>query len=334
MDGSSYTTAMSTFKAFRIEEKDGAFIRQVQNVSFDTLSDNAVTIRVAYSALNYKDALSATGNRGVTKVYPHTPGIDAAGVVTESKDSRFKAGDEVIVTSYDLGMNTPGGFAEYIRVPAEWVVPLPKGLSLREAMMLGTAGLTAAMCLEVLEKNGLTSPVLVTGSSGGVGSIAVALLSKLGYDVVASTGSQESHELLKQLGAKQIIQRGELSQVNDKPMLKPVYGGAVDTVGGDTLVNVVKSLQAGSSVAACGLVGGARLNLTVYPFILRNVNLLGIDSQNYPMAKREALWQKLGGAWKVDLELLTTEIGLEDVDAAIVQILQGKTKGHVLVKVS
>jgi acrylyl-CoA reductase (NADPH) len=325
---------MSTFKAFRVEEKDGAFVHQLRDVSFDTLLGNAVTVRVAYSSLNYKDALSATGNRGVTKTFPHTPGIDASGVVTESKDSRFKAGDEVIVTSYDLGMNTPGGFAEYIRVPPEWVVPLPKGLSPREAMMLGTAGLTAAMCIEALEKNGLTSPVLVTGSSGGVGSIAVALLSKLGYHVVASTGSEENHDLLKKLGAKQIIHRSELSQTSEKPMLKPLYGGAVDTVGDDTLVSIVKSLQPGSSVAACGLVGGANLNLTVYPFILRNVNLLGIDSQNYPMPKRENLWNKLGSEWKVDLEPLTTEIGLGDVEAAIVQILQGKTKGHVLIKVS
>jgi acrylyl-CoA reductase (NADPH) len=324
---------MSTFRAFRVEEKDGAFIRKIQSVSFDALPDNPVTIRVAYSALNYKDALSATGNRGVTKTYPHTPGIDAAGVVNESKDTRFKAGDEVIVTSYDLGMNTSGGFAEYIRVPSEWVVPLPRGLTLREAMMLGTAGLTAAMCIEALEKSGLSSPVLVTGSSGGVGSIAVALLSKLGYDVIASTGSVESHDLLKQLGAKQIIGRSELSQANDKPMSKPVYGGAVDTVGGETLVNVIKLLQVGSSVAACGLVGGVTLNLTIYPFILRSVNLLGIDSQHYPMAKRENLWNKLASEWKVDLEPLTTEIGLEDLDPAIDQILQGKTKGHVLVKV-
>jgi acrylyl-CoA reductase (NADPH) len=325
---------MSTFRAFRVEEKDGTFVRRIQDISFNTLPDHAVTVRVAYSSLNYKDALSATGNRGVTKNYPHTPGIDASGVVTESKDARFKTDDEVIVTSYDLGMNTPGGFAEYIRVPAEWVVPLPKGLSLREAMMLGTAGLTAAMCPEALEKNGLVSPVLVTGSSGGVGSIAVALLSKLGYDVVASTGSEENHELLKKLGAKHIIHRSELSQATEKPMLKPLYGGAIDTVGGDTLVNVVKSLQPGSSVAACGLVGGATLNLTIYPFILRNVNLLGVDSQNYPMEKREKLWKKLGDDWKVDLEPLTTEVGLEDLDAAIQKILQGKTKGHVLVNLS
>jgi acrylyl-CoA reductase (NADPH) len=324
---------MTTFRALRVEEKDGVFSRTIQELPLTDLPDNDVTIRVTYSSLNYKDALSATGNKGVTKTYPHMPGIDAAGVVTASKDSRFKTGDEVIVTSYDLGMNTPGGFAEYIRVPADWIVPLPKGMTLREAMMLGTAGLTAAMCIEALEHQGLSSPVLVTGSSGGVGSIAVALLAKLGYEVIASTGSEASHDLLKTLGAKHIIHRNELSEANTKPMLKPLYGGAVDTVGGETLVNVVKSLQPNASVAACGLVGGPNLNLTVFPFILRNVNLLGIDSQNYPMQKRQALWNKLAKEWKVDLEALTTEVRLEELSPAVDDILQGKTKGHVLVKV-
>ncbi len=324
---------MTTFRALRVEEKDGTFSRTIRELSLNDLPDNDVTIRVAYSGLNYKDALSATGNKSVTKSYPHTPGIDAAGIVTGSKGSRFKPGDEVIVTSYDLGMNTFGGFAEYIRVPAEWVVPLPKGITLREAMMLGTAGLTAAMCIEALEHNGLSSPVLVTGSSGGVGSIAVALLAKLRYEVIASTGSEASHELLKTLGAKQIIQRSELSEVNSKPFLKPLYGGAVDTVGGETLVNIVKSLQPGSSVVACGLVGGTNLNLTVFPFILRNVNLLGIDSQNYLMPKRQALWNKLATSWKVNLEPLTTEVTLENLSPALNDILQGKTQGHVLIKI-
>jgi acrylyl-CoA reductase (NADPH) len=324
---------MTNFRALQVEEKDGVFTRSIREVSLETLPDHDVTIRVAYSALNYKDALSATGNKGVTKNYPHTPGIDAAGVVSDSKDSRFKTGDEVIVTSYDLGMNTPGGFAEYIRVPGDWLVPLPKGLTSREAMMLGTAGLTAAMCVEALEHQGLTSPVLVTGSSGGVGSIAVALLAKLGYEVIASTGSEASHDLLKALGAKHIIQRSELSETSSKPFVKPLYGGAVDTVGGETLVNIIKALQAGSSVAACGLVGGSTLNLTVFPFILRNVNLLGIDSQNYPMQKRQALWNKLATLWKVDLEALTTEVALEDVSPAIDDILQGKTRGHVLIRI-
>jgi acrylyl-CoA reductase (NADPH) len=325
---------MTTFKAFRVEEKNGTFVRSIQELQLDDLPQHEVTVQVKYSSLNYKDALSTTGNRGVTKTYPHTPGIDAAGVVTDSKDGRFKVGDEVIVTSYDLGMNTPGGFAEYIRVPGEWVVPLPQGMTLREAMLLGTAGLTAAMCVEALERNGLQSPVVVTGSSGGVGSIAVALLSKLGYEVIVSTGSEDSHELLKQLGAKHIIHRSELSQVSEKPLLKPLYGGAIDTVGGETLVNIIKSLQSGSSVAACGLVGGSTLNLTVFPFILRNVNMLGIDSQSYPMSKRQALWNKLAHEWKVDLEPLTTEVGLEELSGMIESMLQGKTRGHVIVKMA
>jgi acrylyl-CoA reductase (NADPH) len=322
------------FKAFQIEETANGFTRYIVDKSLEQLPANDVTIQVHYSALNYKDGLSASGNKGVTRTYPHTPGIDAAGVVTESTSERFKAGDKVIVTSYDLGMNTSGGFAEFIRVPTDWIVPLPAGLSLREAMMLGTAGLTAAIAVEALEKNGLSSPVLVTGASGGVGSIAVALLHQLGYEVIASTGSESAHAMLKTLGANQIIARQTLLESSERPMLKPIYGGAVDTVGGSTLVNIVKSLHPGSSVAACGLVGGVELPLAVYPFILRGVNLLGVDSQSYPMGKRQALWNKLGREWNVDLEALTTEIALDNVSSAIDDILAGKTQGHILVKVA
>jgi alcohol dehydrogenase len=322
------------FKAFQVEETPDGFTRFIVEKTLEQLPDNDVTVQVHYSALNYKDALSATGNKGVTRTYPHTPGIDAAGVITESKSERLKPGDKVIVTSYDLGMNTSGGFAEYIRVPSDWVVSLPSGLSLREAMILGTAGLTAAIAIEALEKNGLSSPVLVTGASGGVGSIAVALLHHLGYEVIASSGSESSYDMLKTLGASQIIARQSLSENSERPMLKPIYGGAVDTVGGNTLVNIVKSLQPGSSVAACGLVGGVDLQLTVYPFILRGVNVLGVDSQSYPMNKRQALWNKLGNEWKVDLEPLTKEITLENLSSAIDEILAGKTRGHVLVKVA
>ncbi len=323
-----------TFKAFQIEEHASVFTRHIVEKTLDQLPAGDVTIQVHYSALNYKDALSVTGNKGVTKNYPHTPGIDAAGIVTKSQHQKFKLGDKVIVTSYDLGMNTSGGFADYIRVPADWVVPLPEGLSLRQAMMLGTAGLTAAMAIEALERNGLTSPVLVTGASGGVGSIAVALLHHLGYQVVASTGSEAAHDMLNTIGASQIIHRQTLSEASERLMLKPIYGGAVDTVGGNTLVNVIKSLQMGSSVAACGLVGGVELPLSIYPFILRGVNVLGIDSQSYPMAKREALWKKLGKEWKADLETLTTEVSLENLSLAIDVILAGKTQGHVLVQVT
>ena len=325
---------MTEFRAYRVDELNGSFTRSVKTVGAEVLPATGVTVRVAYSSLNYKDALSATGNRGVTKSYPHTPGIDAAGTVTVSDDKRFKAGDRVIVTSYDLGMNTPGGFAEFIRVPADWVVPLPAGLTLREAMVLGTAGFTAALCIDALKHQTVQDgPVLVTGASGGVGSVAVGLLARAGFEVIASTGSRAAHEMLKDLGAASIANRNTLSEASKGPVTKGIYGGAVDTVGGETLTNIVKALKPGASVAACGLVGGAALDLTVYPFILRGVNLLGIDSQNYPMAGRERVWQALASD-KLDLSAVTTEVGLDGLDEQIDLILAGKTQGRVLVKIT
>lgn len=327
---------MTTFQAFRVEMTGDQPVRSVQTVTLEQLPPGEVTVRVHYSSLNYKDALSASGNRGVTKNYPHTPGIDAAGVVTSSSDDRFNEGDEVIVTSYDLGMNTPGGFGEFIRVPAAWVVPLPTGLSLREAMMLGTAGLTAGLCVDALEHHSLVpngSPVVVTGASGGVGSLAVALLAKLGYEVVASTGKETAHDYLRALGASHIIDRQALSETTKKPLLAASYAAAVDTVGGVTLANLIKQLEHGGAVAACGLVGGAELSLTVYPFILRGVSLLGIDSGACPFAKRERVWRKLAGDWKLDkLEEMTTEIDLAGLDEAVARILSGGVQGRTLVK--
>ncbi len=324
-----------TFRAYRVEQDGERFIRSLQDVSTETLPPGDVTVAVAYSSLNYKDALSATGNPGVSKIFPHTPGIDAAGVVTESRDERFEVGDEVIVTSYDLGMNTPGGFGEKIRVSADWVVSLPVGLSLREAMVLGTAGFTAALCVDALLWQGLQpGPVVVTGASGGVGSVAVALLAKLGHEVLASTGSEGAHAMLTNLGASRVMDRLELAEANKRPMLKGLYGGAVDTVGGETLANLVKQLTHHASAAACGVVGGADLNLTVYPFILRGVNLLGVDSQNCPMAKRTRLWRQLASDWKLELSSITTEIGLEDLDAYVEKILAGETRGRILVRVA
>ena len=324
-----------SFKAYRVEKEGESVSRSIQDMPFSSLPENDVTVKVAYSSLNYKDALSATGAPGVTRDYPHTPGIDAAGTVTSSSDDRFKEGDEVIVTSYDLGMNTAGGFGEFIRVPADWVVPLPEGLSLREAMVLGTAGFTAALCIDALEHVGTEDgPIVVTGASGGVGSVAVALLAKVGYEVVASTGSESAHELLKTLGASSIMDRQELSEAVKPPMLKGIYGGAVDTVGGVTLVNLIKQLKLHASVAACGLVGGPKLELTVYPFILRGVNLLGIDSQSCEMDKRQRVWQKLATDWKVDLSAVTKEIGLDGLDDGVDAILKGQTQGRILVKVS
>lgn len=328
---------ITAFRALRVEQSGDSFVRSVKQLSFDSLPDNDLTVRVAYSSLNYKDALSATGNPGVSKRYPHTPGIDAAGTVLESRDPRFKPGDEVIVTSYDLGMNTPGGFGELIRVPADWVLPLPEGLSVGEAMALGTAGLTAGLCLEALLAQGLEAdqgPVVVTGASGGVGSVAVALLVKLGFEVLASTGSESAHGWLRELGAAEIMPREALAEPSERPLLKAQYAGAIDTVGGEPLSTLVKSLKPRASVAACGLVAGPQLALTVFPFILRGVNLLGVDSAACPMGQRRAVWEKLAGPWKVDLSSVTREVTLEELSPVIDEILLGRTQGRVLVRVS
>lgn len=297
-----------------------------------------VTVRVAFSSLNYKDALSARARPGVTRDYPHTPGIDAAGVVLNSSDPRFSEGQRVIVTSFDLGMNTSGGFGELIRVPGDWIVPLPAGLSLREAMILGTAGLTAGLALEALERHGLAArsgPVVVTGASGGVGSLAVALLAARGYQVVASSGTAGARAWLGEIGAERVMDRGELGDASERPLLKAVYAGAIDTVGGNTLVNVLKSLQYGGAAAACGLAQSPELPLTVFPFILRGVALLGIDSAGCPMERRVEVWRRLASEWKpADLEGFAREIGLDELDLAVDEVLAGRTTGRVLVRVA
>lgn len=328
---------MSGFKALVIsEDGQGGYQQSLCERDFDSLPAGEVLIRVRYSSLNYKDALSATGNKGVTRRYPHTPGIDVAGVVEQSAVSEFVAGDEVIVTGYDLGMNTSGGFAQYVRVPAAWLLKRPKGLSLRESMALGTAGLTAALCVEKLEQAGLTpsaGPVLVTGATGGVGSIAVALLASRGYDVVACSGKVDAVEWLKSLGAREVIGREQLQEGSEKPLLKEQWGGAVDTVGGDILFNVVKSLRYGASVACCGLTAGTGFKASVLPFILRGVNLLGVDSVELPLVVKASMWDKLSLQWKLDLTPLVEEIGLEQLPTAIAQILAGQVRGRVLVRI-
>ena len=330
---------MTSFQALVVSEQaDGRFVSQVQTREVADLPAGEVLIRVQYSSLNYKDALSASGNRGVTKLYPHTPGIDAAGIVEQSSVSEFAAGDEVIVTGYDLGMNTSGGFAQYIRVPAAWLLKRPQGLSLREAMLLGTAGLTAALCVAKLEQAGLTpdaGPVLVTGATGGVGSIAVALLASLGYQVAAATGKPEQADFLKRLGATQIVSRSSLLDGTNKAMLKPQWAGAVDTVGGDILFNVVKALHYGGSLACCGLTAGVAFNASVLPFILRGVNLLGVDSVELPLVVKASMWDKLSLQWKLSsLETLAHEVTLEQLPAAIEQMLAAKASGRVLVNLS
>lgn len=330
---------MKSFKALQVSEsEDKQFSAAIVTRSVEDLPAGEVVVNVRYSSLNYKDALSASGNKGVTRQYPHTPGIDAAGVVAATDSDAFAVGDEVIVIGYDLGMNTAGGFGEYIRVPADWIVKRPAGLSLRESMIIGTAGFTAALCLEKLVANGInpdSGPVLVTGATGGVGIFAVALLHHLGYEVVASTGKAAAHELLSKLGAGSIIDRAELSEENPRPMLKEQWAAAIDVVGGETLFNVVKSIRYGGSVACCGLVQSPAFKGSVLPFILRGVNLLGVDSVQLPLARKAALWQKLATQWKLPaLESLCTEIGFGELGDALGVVLKGGATGRYLLNLA
>ncbi|MGB0880497.1 MAG: YhdH/YhfP family quinone oxidoreductase [Polaribacter sp.] len=325
----------STFKAFRVEENNGAYIGSIKEVAFSTLEENEILVKVHYSSLNYKDALSASGNKGVTRNYPHTPGIDAVGVVEKSTTDTLKVGDKVIVTSYDLGMNTDGGFAEYIKVPATWAVQLPKDMTMKEAMIYGTAGLTAGM--SVLRLSEFVQPedgkIVVSGATGGVGSLSVAILSKLGYSVVAITGKEAEKEYLLHLGAKEVILRSEIENFDKKPLLRPLFAGAIDTVGGVILENIIKATNTMGAVTCCGNVASPKLSMTVFPFILRGITLIGIDSQNYPMAYRTKVWNMLAKEWKPTQILDTyTEIKLEEIQHKIDLILQGKLKGRTIIK--
>ncbi|MEM6766528.1 MAG: YhdH/YhfP family quinone oxidoreductase [Bacteroidota bacterium] len=328
----------ATFNAFWVEEKEGTFTRSLTERSTDSLPEGDVLIKVHYSALNYKDALSATGNKGVTRKYPHTPGIDAAGIVEESSASQFQKGQKVIVTSYDLGMNTSGGFGGYIRVPAGWVLPLPEGMSLRESMILGTAGLTAGIGVWKMQQMGqkvADGPIMVSGASGGVGSLAVAILHQAGYEVIGSTGKTTAAAYLNTLGASEIVDRAAINDESGKPLIRGIWAGAIDTVGGNTLATLLKGCKANGSVAACGLVASPSLKSTVFPFIIKGINLLGIDSATCPMEVRTQVWEKLASDWKVPtLGEIVTDIKLEELDTYIEQILAGKTQGRVVVKVS
>lgn len=324
------------FKAFLIQKTEqNQFTSSIVEQKIDNLPAGDILIRVCYSSLNYKDALSATGHPGVTKKFPHIPGIDAAGTVIESSSSQFKKDDLVMVTGYDLGMNIWGGFAEYIRVPASWVVPLPEGLTLKESMILGTAGLTAGLCINALIHQSISpalGEVLVTGATGGVGSLALSILAQLGYVVVAATGKTESHQWLKQLGATTIISRSFINDNKRKPLLQQRWAGAVDTVGGNTLATILKSIQYNGCVAACGLVGGVELPTTVYPFILRGVSLIGIDSVQCSALKRSQIWAKLGTDWKPrGLAEISNSIALEQLPEKIDAILKGEMIGRTVV---
>jgi len=324
-----------TFRAMVVSETaEKTFLREIRERALGDLPAGELIIAVKYSSLNYKDALSATGNKGVTRKYPHTPGIDAAGVVADSTTKLFAVGDQVTVTGFDLGMNTSGGFAQYISVPALWATKLPQGLSLKDSMSHGTAGLTAALCIIRLMASGLTKDsgeVLVTGATGGVGSVAVGILAKLGFHVVAATGKASEHDFLTKVGAKTIISRDEANDTSGRPLQKPRWAGVVDTVGGNILATALKTTKYGGLVAACGNVMSADLNVNVFPFILRGVTLLGVDSVEIPMRARQMAWQKLAGEWSIDVGSLVTEVSLAELNPKIDEILKGGIRGRVLV---
>jgi acrylyl-CoA reductase (NADPH) len=327
------------FKAMVVSETtDQKFVREVKLRDLSELPAGELIIEVKYSSLNYKDALSASGNKGVTRKYPHTPGIDAAGVVVDCSNRSFSVGDHVVVTGFDLGMNTSGGFGQYVSVPSSWAVKLPSGLSLKEAMSYGTAGFTAALCVTRLMAFGLTTDsgeVLVTGATGGVGSIAVGLLSKLGFNVVAATGKTSEKDFLTALGAKSVITREEANDTSGRPLQKGRWAGVVDTVGGNILTTAIKTAKYGGLVAACGNTMSADLSITVYPFILRGVSVLGVDSVEVPMNTRVRTWQKLAQDWKLDFSNgLITESSLAELSPKIDQILQGGIRGRVVVDLS
>jgi len=329
-----------SFKAMVVTEgTDKQFVREIKQKHIEDLPAGDVLINVQYSSLNYKDALSASGNKGVTKKYPHTPGVDAAGLVAESSNPEFMPGDQVLVTGYDLGMNTSGGYAEYIRVPAHWVVKLPDDLSLRESMIYGTAGFTAALSCYKLINSGVTQDkgsVLVTGATGGVGSIALSILVKSGYDVVAVNGIIDEADYLLELGAKEVISIEEADDQSGRPLLRPRWAGAIDTVAGNILSTAIKATQYGGSVTCCGNVGAAELHSSIYPFIINGVTLLGIDSVNCPVDMRMKVWNKVASDWKLDhLEKITTELpSLKALEERIGLILEGKNRGRAIVKVS
>lgn len=326
---------MENYKALVIRDTgDGKYRKAVETVSRSFLPENEILVKVAYATLNYKDALSSVGNRGVSRNYPHTPGVDACGEIAESEHPDFPVGMKVIVTSYDLGMNTKGGFAEYISVPSEWVVPLPKNLTLRESMILGTAGYTAALALHKMEQNGQTpdmGDIVVTGASGGVGSMAVAILSKAGYRVVASSGKPEHYAWLQKLGAAKCVNREEVNDTSGRPLLSSRWAGAIDTVGGNTLTTLLKCCGRNGNVATCGLVGSPEFPATVFPFILNGVNLLGVDSAETPMDLRLKIWNDISNRLKpVNLEGMAEVVALEDIPRFMDDILEGETMGRIV----
>lgn len=325
------------FSALVVDKTEEVFSVNIEPLSFEDLPDGEVTIRVHYSSVNYKDGLSSIPNGNIVQSYPFIPGVDLAGIVTSSKDARYKEGDKVIVTSYELGVSHYGGYSEYARVPGEWVVPLPQNLSLKEAMIFGTAGFTAALSIHQLEANGLTPEdgnILVTGATGGVGSMAVSMLAKRNYNVTASTGKESEFNYLKELGAKEIISREEVTPEKIRPLGKQRWAGAIDPVGGKTLASVLSNIKYGGSVAVSGLTGGVDVPTTVFPFILRGVSLLGVDSVYCPKKLRETLWNRMADDLKPEgLGDIANEVLFKDLPKTLSDILEGKVRGRTIVNI-
>ena len=327
-----------TFKALVVEEtSDGNFEKSIQQRNLSDLPDNDLLIEVHYSSLNYKDAMSASGNKSITKNYPHTPGIDAAGVVVSDKSGTFSEGQEVVVFGYDLGMNTAGGLGQMIAIPADWALPCPEALSLKEAMIYGTGGLTAALSIQKLEKMGAKpsdGPVAVSGATGGVGTISIAILSQLGYESIAFSGKPEQSEHLKELGATEVRHRDTINEVGNRPVGRPLWANAIDTVGGDYLANLLKQTKPGGAVTTCGLAASASFSMTVLPFITRAVSLLGIDSVFIPLEDKKAIWQRVATDMKLpNLEQYAEEITLEQTPEYLERFIDGKAVGRYVVNV-
>jgi len=326
------------FKAFVVNKVEDDFSAKIEMVTMGDLSPGEVTIKIAYSSVNYKDGLASIPNGKIVTSYPFIPGIDLAGTGVNSNDERFSQGDHVIVTSYELGVAHTGGYSEYARVPADWIVPLPNGLSLEEAMIFGTAGFTAALSVHRLEENGLRpdkGSVLVTGATGGVGSMAVAMLAKRGYHVIASTGKESEHDFLKKIGASEVISREEVTGEKYRPLDKQLWAAAVDPVGGKTLSSIVSKLRYNGSVAVSGLTGGTEVPTTVFPFILRGINILGIDSVYCPMEIRKELWSRMATDLKPEdhLHSIKQEVTLESLPDTLSSILKGEARGRTIVKI-
>jgi len=329
---------MSAFKAYRIFDEDGKVASRFVDMKLDELDPGEVVVKVAYSSVNFKDALAATGAGKIIRRFPCNGGIDLSGTVEKSSDPRFKPGDEVIATSYDIGVSHDGGYAEYCRVPADWVVPMPKGLDPYSSMVLGTAGFTAGLAVERMEHEGLkpgNGPVIVTGATGGVGSIAVDILAANDYHVVALTGKEAQTDYLKKLGAAEVMLRSSLDLSKIRPLSKETWAGAVDNLGGDVLSWIASTMKVAGALASIGLAASHEFNTTVMPFILRGVSLLGIDSVNAAMNVRAKVWQRLATDLRPrHLDAMATDVAFADLPGVFGKVLKSQVKGRTVIRIA